>query len=95
MSKLLLLDGNSLTYRAFFAIPEDMATRSGQPTGAVFGFTSMLVNLVRDHRPDAVAVCFDRREPTFRHVAEPRYKAHRDETPRNAHRPARSRAPGA
>ena len=81
MSKLLLLDGNSLTYRAFFAIGEDMATRSGQPTGAVFGFTSMLVNLVRDHRPDAIAVCFDRREPTFRHEAEPRYKAHRDETP--------------
>ena len=81
MSKLLLLDGNSLTYRAFFAVPEDMATRSGQPTGAVFGFTSMLINLVRDHRPDAIAVCFDRREPTFRHTAEPQYKAHRDETP--------------
>ena len=81
MSKLLLLDGNSLTYRAFFAVPEDMATRSGQPTGAVFGFTSMLINLVRDHRPDAIAVCFDRREPTFRHIAEPQYKAHRDETP--------------
>ncbi len=81
MSKLLLLDGNSLTYRAFFAIPEDMSTRSGQPTGAVFGFTSMLVNLVRDHRPDAIAVCFDRPEPTFRHAAEPQYKAHRNETP--------------
>ncbi len=81
MSKLLLLDGNSLTYRAFFAVPEDMATRSGQPTGAVFGFTSMLINLVRDHRPDAIAVCFDRREPTFRHIAAPEYKAHRDETP--------------
>lgn len=81
MSKLLLLDGHSLTYRAFFAVPEDMATRSGQPTGAVFGFTSMLINLVRDHRPDAIAVCFDRREPTFRHTAAPEYKAHRDETP--------------
>ena len=81
MSKLLLLDGNSLTYRAFFAVPEEMATRSGQPTGAVFGFTSMLINLVRDHRPDALAVCFDRPEPTFRHEAEPQYKAHRDETP--------------
>ncbi len=81
MSKLLLLDGNSLTYRAFFAVPEDMATRSGQPTGAVFGFTSMLINLLRDHHPDAIAVCFDRREPTFRHTAAPEYKAHRDETP--------------
>ena len=81
MPKLLLLDGNSLTYRAFCAVPEDMATRSGQPTGAVFGFTSMLINLLRDHRPDAVAACFDRPEPTFRHEAEPQYKAHRDETP--------------
>ena len=81
MSKLLLLDGNSLTYRAFYAVPPDMATRSGQPTGAVFGFTSMLINLVRDHRPDAIAVCFDRPEPTFRHEAAPHYKAHRDETP--------------
>ncbi len=81
MSKLLLLDGNSLTYRAFYAVPEHMATRSGQLTGAVFGFTSMLINLVRDHRPDAIAVCFDRKEPTFRHQAAPQYKAHRDETP--------------
>ena len=81
MSKLLLLDGNSLTYRAFFAVPDDMATRSGQLTGAVYGFTSMLINLVRDHRPDAMAVCFDRPEPTFRHTAAPEYKAHRDETP--------------
>ncbi len=81
MSKLLLLDGNSLTYRAFFAVPEDMATRSGQPTGAVYGFTSMFINLVRDHHPDAIAVCFDRPEPTFRHSTEPLYKAHRDETP--------------
>ena len=81
MTRLLLLDGNSLTYRAFFAIPEDMATRSGQRTGAVYGFTSMLINLVRDHRPDALAVCFDRREPTFRHTAAPHYKAHRDATP--------------
>ncbi|WP_428120618.1 DNA polymerase I [Candidatus Poriferisodalis sp.] len=81
MTRLLLLDGNSLTYRAFFAIPEDMATRSGQRTGAVYGFTSMLINLVRDHRPDALAVCFDRREPTFRHTAAPHYKAQRDATP--------------
>ena len=46
MSKLLLLDGNSLTYRAFFALPPDMATASGQVTNAVFGFTSMLINPV-------------------------------------------------
>lgn len=81
MTKLLLLDGHSLTYRAFYAVPEEMATRSGQRTGAVFGFTSMLINLIRDQRPDAIAVCFDLPEPTFRHKAAPHYKAQRDETP--------------
>ena len=50
-----LVDGNSLTYRAFFALPTDMATASGQVTNAVFGFTSMLINLMKDHRPDGVA----------------------------------------
>ena len=48
----MLIDGNSLTYRAFFALPTDLATASGQVTNAVFGFTSMLINLVRDHKPD-------------------------------------------
>jgi DNA polymerase-1 len=79
--KLLLLDGNSLTYRAFFALPTDMATASGQVTNAVFGFTSMLINLIKDHRPDAMVVAFDRPEPTFRHLMSPEYKAQRDETP--------------
>lgn len=81
MGKLLLLDGNSLTYRAFFALPTDMATASGQVTNAVFGFTSMLINLLRDHRPTAVGVAFDRPEPTFRHAAVPTYKAQREQAP--------------
>ena len=81
MNKLLLLDGNSLAYRAFFALPTDMATASGQVTNAVFGFTSMLVNLLRDHQPDGVAVAFDRPEPTFRHEMADDYKAGRAETP--------------
>ena len=81
MAKLLLLDGNSLTYRAFFALPTDMATASGQVTNAVFGFTSMLINLLRDHRPDAIAVAWDRPEPTFRHEAVATYKAQREEAP--------------
>jgi DNA polymerase-1 len=81
MATLLLIDGNSLTYRAFFALPADMATASGQVTNAVFGFTSMLINLLRDHKPDQVAVCFDRPEPTFRHEAVPTYKAGRAEAP--------------
>src|SRR5947209_5089637 len=81
MSTLLLLDGNSLTYRAFFALPTDMATASGQVTNAVFGFTSMLINLLRDHQPDAIAVAWDRPEPTFRHEEVPTYKAQREEAP--------------
>ncbi len=79
--KLLLLDGNSLTYRAFFALPTDMATASGQVTNAVFGFTSMFINLLKDHRPDGILVAFDRPEPTFRHVSNPEYKAQREAAP--------------
>ncbi len=77
----MLLDGNSLAYRAFFALPTDMATASGQVTNAVFGFTSMLINLLKDHRPDAIAVAFDRPEPTFRHEVVEDYKAGRAEAP--------------
>ena len=81
MAKLLVLDGNSLTYRAFFALPTDMATASGQVTNAVFGFTSMFINLLKDHKPDGVLVAFDRPEPTFRHYANPMYKAQREAAP--------------
>jgi DNA polymerase-1 len=81
VAKLMLLDGNSLTYRAFFALPTDMATASGQVTNAVFGFTSMLINLLRDHRPTHLAVAWDRPEPTFRHEEVPTYKAQREEAP--------------
>ena len=79
--KLLLLDGNSLTYRAFFALPQDMATASGQLTNAVFGFTSMFINVVKEQRPDSVLVAFDRPEPTFRHHQDPDYKANRESAP--------------
>ncbi len=77
----MLIDGNSLTYRAFFALPTDMATKSGQVTNAVFGFTSMLINLIRDHKPDGVVVTFDRPEPTFRHKMVDTYKAGREAAP--------------
>ncbi len=77
----MLIDGNSLTYRAFHALPPDLATASGQVTNAVFGFTSMLINLVRDHEPDGIIVAFDRPEPTFRHVEVDTYKANREKAP--------------
>jgi DNA polymerase I len=79
--KVMLVDGNSLTYRAFFALPTDLTTASGQVTNAVFGFTSMLINLVRDHQPDQIVVAFDRPEPTFRHEAVSTYKANRTAAP--------------
>jgi DNA polymerase-1 len=81
MARLMLIDGNSLTYRAFFALPTDMATASGQVTNAVYGFTSMLINLLKDHRPDQVIATFDRPEPTFRHQMVAEYKAGRAEAP--------------
>jgi len=81
MGTYLLVDGNSLTYRAFFALPSDMATASGQVTNAVFGFTSMLAYVLKDQAPDGLLVAFDRPEPTFRHEAEPEYKAQRQEAP--------------
>ncbi|MFM8689211.1 MAG: DNA polymerase I [Acidimicrobiaceae bacterium] len=79
--KLMALDGNSLAYRAFFALPTDMVTANGQVTNAIYGFTSMLLTLIRDHKPDGVVVVFDRKEPTFRHEAAPEYKAQRETQP--------------
>ncbi|MBG0829610.1 DNA polymerase I [Planomonospora sp. ID67723] len=79
---LLLLDGHSLAYRAFYALPEDnFSTSTGQKTNAVYGFTSMLVNVLRDEQPTHVAVCFDRSEPTFRHEEYADYKANRSASP--------------
>lgn len=79
--KLMALDGNSLAYRAFFALPTDMVTANGQVTNSIYGFTSMLLTLMRDHKPDGVVVVFDRKEPTFRHEAAPEYKAQRETQP--------------
>src|SRR3954454_24657654 len=81
MPTLMLIDGNSLTYRAFFALPSDMATASGQVTNAVFGFTSMLILVLKEQKPDGVLVAFDRPEPTFRHEADVDYKANREAAP--------------
>jgi DNA polymerase-1 len=80
--RLLLLDGHSLAYRAFFALPvENFSTTTGQPTNAVYGFTAMLINVLRDEQPTHLAVAWDERQPTFRHEAYAGYKATRSETP--------------
>src|SRR3954447_22153284 len=81
-ARLLLLDGHSLAYRAFFALPvENFATTTGQPTNAVYGFTSMLINVLRDEQPTHVAVAFDVGRQTFRSEMYADYKAGRSETP--------------
>ena len=79
---LLLLDGHSLAYRAFYALREvEMSTSTGQPTNAVFGFTSMLINLMRDEQPTHIGVAFDVSRATFRRDEYPEYKAGRSTTP--------------
>ncbi|WP_207782271.1 DNA polymerase I [Phytoactinopolyspora limicola] len=80
--RLLLLDGHSLAYRAFFALPvENFSTTTGQPTNAVYGFTSMLINVLRDEQPTHVAVAFDVSRKTFRNEMYPEYKANRSSSP--------------
>ncbi|WP_110181555.1 DNA polymerase I [Nocardioides solisilvae] len=80
--RLLLLDGHSLAYRAFFALPvENFSTTTGQPTNAVYGFTSMLINVLRDEEPTHVGVAFDRSRQTFRLEEYAEYKAKRNKTP--------------
>jgi DNA polymerase I len=79
--RLFLLDGHSLAYRAFFALPETLATSSGTITNAAYGFTSMLIKLLAEERPDLIAVAFDRGAPTVRLAMDADYKAGRAETP--------------
>lgn len=81
MPTLALIDGNSIAYRAFYALPEDLATKSGQVTNAVFGFTRMLIRLLKDHHPDGIAVAWDVSRKTFRTEQYPDYKAQREKAP--------------
>ncbi len=80
--RLLLLDGHSLAYRAFFALPpENFSTTTGQHTNAVYGFTSMLINVLRDEKPTHIAVAFDVARHSFRTDQYADYKAGRSDTP--------------
>ncbi|MEX0835167.1 MAG: PIN domain-containing protein, partial [Nitriliruptor sp.] len=78
---ILLLDGHSLAYRAFYALPDTLRTRTGQLTNAVYGFTSMLIKLLGDRRPDAIVVAFDKGRDIARTAAFPAYKANRSSPP--------------
>ncbi len=82
MGRLLLVDGHSLAYRAFYALPaENFSTSTGQTTNAVYGFTSMLINVLRDEEPTHLAVAFDVSKQTFRLAEYPEYKAGRSVSP--------------
>ncbi len=80
--RLMLMDGHSLAYRAFFALPaENFTTATGQPTNAIYGFASMLANTLRDEQPTHFAVAFDVSRKTWRSEEFPEYKANRSKTP--------------
>ena len=78
---ILLLDGHSLAYRAFYALPDTLRTRTGELTNAVYGFTSMLIKLLADRHPDAIAVAFDKGRDVERTEAFPEYKSNRTRPP--------------
>jgi DNA polymerase-1 len=80
MPKLVLLDGHSLAFRAFYALPPEMVTSSGELTNAVYGFTSMILSILQEEKPDYVAIAFDV-GPTFRHELAAEYKGTRARMP--------------
>jgi DNA polymerase-1 len=79
--RYVLVDGHSLAYRAYYALPADLSTSSGQTTNAVYGFVSMLIKILEELRPDALVVAFDKGRPEFRLERFEEYKAHRKPMP--------------
>ncbi|HLD49935.1 MAG TPA: DNA polymerase I, partial [bacterium] len=80
LGKVLLIDGNAFCYRAYYAIPS-LSNSAGEPTNALYGFITMIRKLLAETSPEYAAVCFDRKEPTFRHDRFKEYKAHRKPMP--------------
>jgi DNA polymerase I len=82
---LILVDGHSLAYRSYYAYAKSksggLMTSAGVPTSICFGFVKALVEIINSQKPDAMAIAFDLRQPTFRHEADENYKADRVETP--------------
>ena len=76
MNNLILIDGNSLINRAYYATPP-LSSKDGRPTNAVYAFVNMLVKLIFDVKPEYILVAFDRKEPTFRHKMYADYKGTR------------------
>ena len=81
MNKILIIDGNSIANRAFYALPF-LSNHEGQPSGAVFGFANILIKIITELNPSHVAVAFDHSRQTFRRELYKDYKAQRKETPK-------------
>ena len=81
MKKIYLLDISSFFFRSYYALPPHMKSKKGVPTNALYGVSSMLINLVRKHKPDYIVCCFDTKTPSFRKDIFPEYKANREEMP--------------
>ena len=79
--KLMVIDGNSIVNRAFYGVSQNLTTREGLPTNAIFGFLNILLKLLDEEQPQGLAVAFDMRAPTFRHKAFAEYKAQRKGMP--------------
>jgi len=80
-NKVILIDGNNIAYRAFYALPDSISTSSGIITNAVLGFTNMLLKLIEEQHPDTILCAFDSKVPTFRHKIFDRYKINRKKMP--------------
>ena len=81
MSQLLIIDGFSLAFRAFYAFPLSLTSKNGMPINAFYGFVSLLFNAIDLFSPSHIIVCFDHPKPTFRHDKYPKYKSNRSEAP--------------
>src|SRR3989344_7901347 len=80
MSKLVLIDAMAILHRAYHALPSFMTTKKGEPINAVYGLVSMLLKIIQDLKPTHIIICFDRKEPTFRHKELATYQAQRPPT---------------
>lgn len=81
MTVTLLIDGHSLAYRAFYAVPQSLSSLTGQPTNVIHGFLKMLMKIVRTVSPHRLGIAFDTKTPSFRHQIYPEYKSHRPPSP--------------
>ena len=79
MKTLVLLDAHALIHRAYHALPKFTSKNTGEPTGALYGLSTMLLKVIRELKPDYIVAAFDRPEPTFRHESYEAYKAKRPE----------------